>query len=247
MRTLNPKVSLLNPKSIIISKASDIRAAECNGWKSGSVDESESFALSVGELQRVECLRSLSEIAIALAERPSSWKTNRGSGINNQVSKVNMAILGITETIHHTCYAWVIFCQILQDVESMSNVTEAVAVSASLVHALWKQIETISGTLVLSWVNAQLSRILGWVERAVQQERWEPVQQRHGSSVIEVHRIVEEMTAYEKKALIEVGKISMQQLTGSLSSPDGLFRVLLDGGPLRLLMPSDAKFFEEDL
>ncbi|KVH87712.1 Mammalian uncoordinated homology 13, domain 2 [Cynara cardunculus var. scolymus] len=59
--------------------------------------------------------------------------------------------------------------------------------------ALYK-IETISGTLVLRWVNSQLSRIMGWVERAIQQERWEPVsmQQRHGSSIVEVYRIVEE-------------------------------------------------------
>lgn len=32
------------------------------------------------------------------------------------------------------------------------------------------QIESISGTLVLRWVNSQLARILGWVERAIQQE-----------------------------------------------------------------------------
>ncbi|KAK2989872.1 hypothetical protein RJ640_015204 [Escallonia rubra] len=56
------------------------------------------------------------------------------------------------------------------------------------------KIETISGTLVLRWINSQLGRILGWVERAVQQERWDPVspQQRHGSSIVEVYRIVEE-------------------------------------------------------
>ncbi|XP_059652029.1 protein unc-13 homolog isoform X2 [Cornus florida] len=56
------------------------------------------------------------------------------------------------------------------------------------------KIETISGTLVLRWVNSQLARILGWVERAIQQERWNPVspQQRHGSSIVEVYRIVEE-------------------------------------------------------
>nr|KAJ0212170.1 hypothetical protein LSAT_V11C400175810 [Lactuca sativa] len=35
------------------------------------IEESESFAPSVGELQRIECLRSLREIAIALAERPA--------------------------------------------------------------------------------------------------------------------------------------------------------------------------------
>lgn len=59
--------------------------------------------------------------------------------------------------------------------------------------ALYK-IETISGTLVLRWINSQLGRVLGWVERAIQQERWEPVslQQRHGSSIVEVFRIVEE-------------------------------------------------------
>ncbi|KAJ4977919.1 hypothetical protein NE237_008699 [Protea cynaroides] len=56
------------------------------------------------------------------------------------------------------------------------------------------QIETISGTLVMRWVNSQLGRILGWVERAIQQERWDPIsaQQRHGSSIVEVFRIVEE-------------------------------------------------------
>ncbi|XP_022945388.1 uncharacterized protein LOC111449639 isoform X1 [Cucurbita moschata] len=56
------------------------------------------------------------------------------------------------------------------------------------------QIESISGTLVLRWVNSQLGRILGWVERAFQQERWNPIspQQRHGSSIVEVYRIVEE-------------------------------------------------------
>ncbi|KAF9595039.1 hypothetical protein IFM89_036057 [Coptis chinensis] len=56
------------------------------------------------------------------------------------------------------------------------------------------QVESISGTLVLRWVNAQLGRMLGWVERATQQEHWEPIspQQRHGSSIVEVYRIVEE-------------------------------------------------------
>ncbi|CAK9133648.1 unnamed protein product [Ilex paraguariensis] len=56
-------------------------------------------------------------------------------------------------------------------------------------------IETISGTVVLRWVNSQLGRILGWVERAIQQERWDPIspQQRHGSSIVEVYRIVEEV------------------------------------------------------
>lgn len=56
------------------------------------------------------------------------------------------------------------------------------------------KIETTSGMLVLRWVNSQLGRILNWVERAIQQERWEPVspQQRHGSSIVEVFRIVEE-------------------------------------------------------
>ncbi|KAF3624685.1 putative transcription factor HBP-1b(c1)-like [Capsicum annuum] len=56
------------------------------------------------------------------------------------------------------------------------------------------KIETVSGTLVLRWVNSQLARILNWVDRAIQQERWIPIspQQRHGSSIVEVYRIVEE-------------------------------------------------------
>ncbi|XP_072998980.1 protein unc-13 homolog isoform X2 [Typha latifolia] len=56
------------------------------------------------------------------------------------------------------------------------------------------QIENISGTLVLRWVNSQLDRIIGWVKRAIQQEAWDPIspQQRHGSSIVEVYRIIEE-------------------------------------------------------
>ncbi|KAK9154415.1 hypothetical protein Sjap_001895 [Stephania japonica] len=56
------------------------------------------------------------------------------------------------------------------------------------------QIETTSGTLVLRWVNSQLGRILEWVERAIKQEHWDPIspQQRHGSSIVEVYRIIEE-------------------------------------------------------
>ncbi|KAK6233595.1 hypothetical protein QUC31_006001 [Theobroma cacao] len=56
------------------------------------------------------------------------------------------------------------------------------------------QIESISGTVVMRWINSQLGRIIGWVERTLQQERWDPIspQQRHGSSIVEVYRIVEE-------------------------------------------------------
>lgn len=407
------------------------------------IEESESFAPSVGELQRIECLRSLREIAIPLAERPARgdltgevchWADGYHLNVRLyeklllsifdvldegklteeieeilELLKSTWRILGITETIHHTCYAWVLFrqfvmtrehallrhaieqvnkvplkeergpqermhlkslfCKVeneegsqeltflqsfllpiqkwtdkqladyhlhfsealammenvvsismaarrllqeehvsamqhapvtdrdkiesyvsssiksafvrtLQDVETMSNATDehplallgeeakkllkkdatifmpvlsqwhpqAVVVSASLLHKLYGsklkpflnsveqltedvvlvfpaadsfeqyvmdlitsscgegeaevslkklalyKIETISGTLVLRWVNAQLSRIMGWVDRAIQQERWEPVsmQQRHGSSIVEVYRIVEE-------------------------------------------------------
>ncbi|XP_068662392.1 protein unc-13 homolog isoform X2 [Aristolochia californica] len=56
------------------------------------------------------------------------------------------------------------------------------------------QVENVSGTLVLRWVNSQHGRIMEWVERTIQQERWDPIspQQRHGSSIVEVYRIIEE-------------------------------------------------------
>ncbi|XVE68375.1 hypothetical protein DITRI_Ditri09bG0063300 [Diplodiscus trichospermus] len=56
------------------------------------------------------------------------------------------------------------------------------------------QIESVSGTVVMRWINSQLGRIISWVERTLQQERWDPIspQQRHGSSIVEVYRIVEE-------------------------------------------------------
>ncbi|TVU08896.1 hypothetical protein EJB05_42323, partial [Eragrostis curvula] len=56
------------------------------------------------------------------------------------------------------------------------------------------QIESKSGTLVLRWVNGQLERIETWVKRAADQEVWDPIspQQRHGNSIVEVYRIIEE-------------------------------------------------------
>ncbi|XP_039795958.1 protein unc-13 homolog isoform X2 [Panicum virgatum] len=58
------------------------------------------------------------------------------------------------------------------------------------------QIENKSGTLVLRWVNGQLERIETWIKRAADQEVWDPIspQQRHGSSIVEVYRIIEETT-----------------------------------------------------
>ncbi|KAJ1692321.1 hypothetical protein LUZ63_009019 [Rhynchospora breviuscula] len=56
------------------------------------------------------------------------------------------------------------------------------------------QVESKSSTLVLRWVNSQLDRIKAWVTRAAQQEVWDPIspQQRHGNSIVEVYRIIEE-------------------------------------------------------
>lgn len=56
------------------------------------------------------------------------------------------------------------------------------------------QVEEISGTLIMRWVNMQLSRVTEWVDRTLHQEKWEPLsnQQRHGGSIVEVFRIMEE-------------------------------------------------------
>nr|KAJ0186686.1 hypothetical protein LSAT_V11C900462140 [Lactuca sativa] len=112
------------------------------------IEESESFAPSVGELQRIKCLRSLREIAIALAERPARgdltgevchWADGYHLNVRLyekllssifyvldegklteeveeilELLKSTWRILGITETIHHTGYAWVLFRQFVK-------------------------------------------------------------------------------------------------------------------------------------
>ncbi|KAH9686339.1 protein unc-13-like [Citrus sinensis] len=328
------------------------------------IEESESLPSSTGELQRTECLRSLREIAIPLAERPARgdltgevchWADGYHLNVRLyeklllsvfdvldegklteeveeilELLKSTWRVLGITETMHYTCYALVLFRQcpvmmenvvsvamlarrlLLEEPEmAMQSVSvtdrdqielnifssiknsfarilqvvdkseihehplallaeetkkllkrdssifmpilskrhpQATIVSASLLHKLYGnklkpfsdgaehltedvasvfpaadsleqyiislitstceeetaavycrklmpyQIESISGTLVLRWINSQLGRILSWVERAIQQERWDPIspQQRHASSIVEVYRIVEE-------------------------------------------------------
>ncbi|KAG6787756.1 hypothetical protein POTOM_003801 [Populus tomentosa] len=86
------------------------------------------------------------------------------------------------------------------------------------------QIESISGTLVMRWVNSQLGRILGWVERTIQQERWEPIspQQRHGSSIVEVYRIVEETV--DQFFSLKV-PMSSKELNGLFRGVDNAFQV----------------------
>ncbi|KAH7421986.1 hypothetical protein KP509_13G084700 [Ceratopteris richardii] len=56
------------------------------------------------------------------------------------------------------------------------------------------QVEEVSSTLTMRWVNMQLSRVSEWVDRTLHQEKWEPLsnQQRHGGSIVEVFRIMEE-------------------------------------------------------
>ncbi|KAG4957674.1 hypothetical protein JHK85_044054 [Glycine max] len=351
------------------------------------IEEAEFLPSSTGELQRTECLRSLREIAIPLAERPARgdltgeichWADGYHLNVRLyeklllsvfdmldegklteeveeilELLKSTWRVLGITETIHHTCYAWVLFRQyvitrehrvLLHALEQLNKIPlmeqrgqqerlhlkslrskvegerdmsflqsfltpiqrwtdkqlgdyhlhfnemvqvvervdmsnehplallaeelkkllkkdsatflpvlsqrhpQATVASASLVHKLYGhrlkpfldsaehlsedvisvfpaaesleqfimalitsvcheenaeillkklnpyQIETKSGTLVLRWVNSQLGRILGWVERVIQQEHWDPIspQQRHAGSIVEVYRIVEE-------------------------------------------------------
>ncbi|KAL2898224.1 Protein unc-13-like protein [Bienertia sinuspersici] len=86
------------------------------------------------------------------------------------------------------------------------------------------QIETLSGTLVMRWVNAQLQRIQGWVERAIQQERWDPIspQQRYGTSIVEVYRIVEETVDQFFSLKVPMGS---GELSGLCRGIDNAFQV----------------------
>lgn len=39
-----------------------------------------------------------------------------------------------------------------------------------VIDSLLPQVEVVSGTIVMRWVNTQLSQLTEWVDRAVQQE-----------------------------------------------------------------------------
>ncbi|KAI0520525.1 hypothetical protein KFK09_008001 [Dendrobium nobile] len=56
------------------------------------------------------------------------------------------------------------------------------------------QIRPVSAPLILHLVNVRHEKILGWTERAILIENWEPLssQQKQASSVIEVFRIIQE-------------------------------------------------------
>ncbi|KAJ8648655.1 hypothetical protein MRB53_001678 [Persea americana] len=86
------------------------------------------------------------------------------------------------------------------------------------------QVETVSGTLVMRWVNSQQPRILGWIERAIQQERWDMItpQIRHASSIVEVYRIVEETVDQFFALKVPMRSIELNYLFRSL---DNAFQV----------------------
>ncbi|KAG6424824.1 hypothetical protein SASPL_115244 [Salvia splendens] len=120
-------------------KASDLRILLAK------IEESESLPSATGDLQRTECLRSLREITIPLAERPARgdltgevchWADGYHLNVRLyeklllsvfdvldegklteeveemlELFKSTWRVLGITETIHYTCYAWVLFRQ----------------------------------------------------------------------------------------------------------------------------------------
>ncbi|KAH0751254.1 hypothetical protein KY290_030486 [Solanum tuberosum] len=106
------------------------------------------FPPPTAEMQRTECLKSLREIAMPLAERPAQASRNYFSDVLDEgklteekddhlvsctlesntlgmspfslkkeveeileLLKSTWCILGITKTIHYTCYAWVLFRQ----------------------------------------------------------------------------------------------------------------------------------------
>ncbi|KAK4285329.1 hypothetical protein QN277_002039 [Acacia crassicarpa] len=109
------------------------------------IEESEFLAPSSSELQRTECLRSLKDIAIPLAERPARgdltgeichWADGYHLNVRLyeklllsvfdmldegklteeveeilELLKSTWRVLGMIETIHYTCYAWVLFRQ----------------------------------------------------------------------------------------------------------------------------------------
>ncbi|EPS69825.1 hypothetical protein M569_04933, partial [Genlisea aurea] len=79
-------------------------------------------------------------------------------------------------------------------IDAISSTCEEGTAEAYLKKLNFYKIEVTSGTLVLRWVNTQLGQISAWTERVFRQENWASVsaQQKHGSSIVEVYRIVEE-------------------------------------------------------
>ncbi|KAJ8428771.1 hypothetical protein Cgig2_010775 [Carnegiea gigantea] len=109
------------------------------------IEESEFLPAPTGELQRSECLKSLKDVAIPLAERPARgdltgevchWADGYHLNVRLyeklllsvfdildegklteeveetlELLKSTWRVLGITETLHYTCYTWVLFRQ----------------------------------------------------------------------------------------------------------------------------------------
>eukprot|EP00245_Coleochaete_scutata_P015380 TRINITY_DN6828_c0_g6_i1.p1 TRINITY_DN6828_c0_g6~~TRINITY_DN6828_c0_g6_i1.p1 ORF type:complete len:662 (-),score=136.36 TRINITY_DN6828_c0_g6_i1:359-2224(-) len=56
------------------------------------------------------------------------------------------------------------------------------------------EVEVVSGTLIMRWVNVQLAKLSEWVERSLYNETWDPIshQLKYANSVVDVFRIIEE-------------------------------------------------------
>ncbi|GFZ02442.1 hypothetical protein Acr_15g0010500 [Actinidia rufa] len=175
------------------------------------IEESESFPPSTGELQRTECLRSLREIAIPLAERPARgdltgevchWSDgyhlnvrlyeklllsvfdvlDEGKLIEEveeilELLKSTWRMLGITETIHYTCYAWVLFRQFV--ITSEQGILQHAIVQLRKIplkeergqqerlhlKSLLSRVEREEGVRELTFLQSFLSPIKKWVDK----------------------------------------------------------------------------------
>lgn len=78
----------------------------------------------------------------------------------------------------------------------VSRAAEDGKTNSYMQHLELYHVEVQSEKLLKRWVNSQLSRVSEWVDRTVQQEKWEPVStsKRYAGSIVEVFRIVDETT-----------------------------------------------------
>ncbi|CAN6443323.1 unnamed protein product [Victoria cruziana] len=178
------------------------------------IEESEVLPSSAGEIQRTECLRSLRDIAVALAERPARgdltgdvchWadgyhlnvklyekllfsvfdildegKLAEEVGEILELLKSTWRILGITETIHGTCYAWVLFRQfvITGEQQLLQHATEMLrkiplkeqrSMQEKLyLKGLRSSIEGQIGKQELTFMHSVLSPIKCWADKRLE-------------------------------------------------------------------------------
>ncbi|GBG77203.1 hypothetical protein CBR_g23529 [Chara braunii] len=103
------------------------------------------------------------------------------------------------------------------------------------------EVDDVSGTLVMSWVNNQVNLLSDWLERTLNMEAWEPVamDQNHSASAVEAIRLIEEVLDQFFNLKLPVTFIPLKCIASAIDKGLQIYatRIAAELGPKEDMLP----------